>query len=402
MSPSSSSPFGTHVGSRLHPRAVFRVFAVALLVAGATVVGAGTAAARTLGCGEVVTVDTTLDSDLVDCPDEGLVIGADDVTLDLNGHTIDGDGVSPVICPVEGQVCDVGVDNSAGHRGVTIQGGSIQQFNAGVLVSGGADGNRLRRLTISQTTSEAIDVGDTTNTVIKGNTMTDPGIAAVVVLESSDAVVSGNSASGSSDEAFIIGGTGTTVRRNVVSDSGGGMVVDDDASGIRLEDNELRNVGDGVIVGVASETLVRHNAVNAVGGGERGGFGVLLDGSVRGSVDHNVVHVTGDGPAIYVAHLDAPTPPRDNRVTRNHVDSQHADGILVDPDATGTLVSGNVAVGSGDDGIDVDAPGTTLTGNVAAHNHDLGIEAVPGVVDGGGNHAWGNGNPAQCTNVSCG
>ena len=56
---------------------------------------------------------------------------------------------------------------------------------------------------------------------------------------------------------------------------------------------------------------------------------------------------------------------------------------------------------SGDDGIDVDAAGTTLTGNVAVHNHDLGIEAVPGVVDGGRNHARFNGNPAQCTNISC-
>jgi hypothetical protein len=59
------------------------------------------------------------------------------------------------------------------------------------------------------------------------------------------------------------------------------------------------------------------------------------------------------------------------------------------------------AVASGDDGIDVDAPGTTVTGNVADHNHDLRIEAVPGVVDGGGNHANGNGNPAQCTDVAC-
>jgi len=32
---------------------------------------------------------------------------------------------------------------------------------------------------------------------------------------------------------------------------------------------------------------------------------------------------------------------------------------------------------------------------------DLGIEAVAGVTDGGGNHAAGNGNPAQCTNVDC-
>jgi hypothetical protein len=401
MSSSPSSRFQPTLWSRLRPRAVSRVVTVALLVAGATVVGAGPAAARTLGCGEVITVDTTLDGDLVDCPDEGLVIGADDITLDLNGHMIDGDGISPVSCPVEGQTCDVGVDNSAGHRGVTIQGGSIQQFNAGVLVSGGADGNLLRRLTISQTTSEAIDVGDTANTVIQGNTMTDPGIAAVVVLESSDAVVSGNSASGSIEEAFIIGGTGTTVRRNVVSDSGGGMVVIDDASGIRIEENQLRTVADGVIVGVASDTLVRHNAVKATGGGERGGFGVILDGAVRSTVDQNLVHTTGDGPAIYVTHLEAATAPRDNRVTQNYATSQNADGILVDPDATGTLLSGNLAVNSGDDGIDVDAAGTTLTGNVAVHNHDLGIEAVPGVVDGGRNHAAGNGNPAQCTNISC-
>jgi hypothetical protein len=395
-----SSPFPTATWSRLRPRAVPRVVAVVLLVAGATVVGAGPAAGRTLGCGDVITVDTKLDGDLVDCPDEGLVIGADDITLDLDGHTIDGDGISPVSCPVAGRACDVGVDNTAGHSGVTIWGGSIQQFAAGVVVSGG-DGNQLRQLTISQTTNEAIAVADTTNTVIVGNTMTDPGISAVVVLESSDAVVSRNAASGSTEEGFMIGGTGTTVRRNVVSDSGGGIDVFDDASGIRVEQNELRNVGDGVIVGVASDTVVRHNLVNSRGGGERGGFGVILDGAVRTTVDQNVVHATADGPAIYVAHLDAPTAPRDNRVEQNHATSQHADGILVDPDATGTLVSGNVTVNSGDDGVDVDAPGTTLTGNVAAHNHDLGIEAVPGVVDGGGNHAAGNGNPAQCTNISC-
>jgi hypothetical protein len=40
--------------------------------------------------------------------------------------------------------------------------------------------------------------------------------------------------------------------------------------------------------------------------------------------------------------------------------------------------------------------------NIANQNQDLGIEAVPGVIDGGGNRAAGNGNPLQCTNVLCG
>jgi hypothetical protein len=42
-----------------------------------------------------------------------------------------------------------------------------------------------------------------------------------------------------------------------------------------------------------------------------------------------------------------------------------------------------------------------VTVNTANDNTDLGIEAVPGVIDGGGNKASGNGNPAQCLNVRC-
>src|SRR3954452_16066941 len=46
-------------------------------------------------------------------------------------------------------------------------------------------------------------------------------------------------------------------------------------------------------------------------------------------------------------------------------------------------------------------PATTVTRNLAVHNANLGIEAIPGVIDGGGNRAFGNGNPAQCINIAC-
>ncbi len=39
--------------------------------------------------------------------------------------------------------------------------------------------------------------------------------------------------------------------------------------------------------------------------------------------------------------------------------------------------------------------------NAAKRNGDLGISALLGVIDGGGNHAFGNGNPAQCVNIAC-
>ena len=46
--------------------------------------------ASTVSCGDTITRDTTLRHDLTDCVGNGLVIGADNIKLDLNGHTLDG------------------------------------------------------------------------------------------------------------------------------------------------------------------------------------------------------------------------------------------------------------------------------------------------------------------------
>ena len=46
--------------------------------------------AAAVQCGQVITSDTTLANDLVDCPGTALTIGADGVTLDLGGHLVDG------------------------------------------------------------------------------------------------------------------------------------------------------------------------------------------------------------------------------------------------------------------------------------------------------------------------
>jgi hypothetical protein len=77
------------------------------------------------------------------------------------------------------------------------------------------------------------------------------------------------------------------------------------------------------------------------------------------------------------------------------------DGIVVSADSPGAVLEKNKSFENADDGIDVDNPTTTLTKNVANDNADLGIEAIPGAIDGGGNKASGNGNPAQCVGVAC-
>src|SRR4051794_41657583 len=69
------------------------------------------ATASHVSCGAVLNTDTTLDSDLSDCPGSGVVIGASDITVDLGGHTIDGSGTG------------AGVDNGGGYDRVTVRNG---------------------------------------------------------------------------------------------------------------------------------------------------------------------------------------------------------------------------------------------------------------------------------------
>lgn len=88
-----------------------------------------------MSCGQTITSDTIVGNDLTNCPGDGLRIGADAITLDLDGHTIDGDG------PVSGEGDgDVGIANGFSPNGgdlpsfdgVTVRNGTIRQFESGV------------------------------------------------------------------------------------------------------------------------------------------------------------------------------------------------------------------------------------------------------------------------------
>ncbi len=100
--------------------------------------GAGEAAATHASCGDTITTDTTLDSDLVNCPENGVVIGADNITLDLAGHTID--------AALDGTGSGVLI---ASRRGVTVKNGTVQEFNNSPIRLRATSDNRLEGLNIA-------------------------------------------------------------------------------------------------------------------------------------------------------------------------------------------------------------------------------------------------------------
>jgi len=116
-------------------------------------------------CGDTITASTTLHKDLVGCTNNGIVIGADGITLDLNGHLIGGDGTLTSGCNSEKEFCDTGVVNE-GHDGVTVMHGSIRRFGGGVTLFG-VRKNRLQDVSTSDDHFNGIQLFNASQSVVR-------------------------------------------------------------------------------------------------------------------------------------------------------------------------------------------------------------------------------------------
>lgn len=368
-------------------------------------------AASTVSCGDTITTDTKLANDLIDCPGDGLVIGADDITLDLGGHVIDGDG--------QGE--DEAIDNTAGHDRVTIRNGSVRQFVEGVLVVG-ASADRVRGV-------RAHDLGhagiffDRVDGGLIADSSTPNDLAGIVITRSHDVRVERNVASYNAFSGIVIFESRDVViadnrlRRNGPDSPAIGLFRDADAN--RVVGNLVSRTSDGIHVGAGCDrNVIRGNRAVRNGGGiilEPSGRNVVVGNVATGNAFVGIGVAGGEGTRIVgntVRGNGLETAGAEggihlllssdrNVVAGNVVVGNGPDGILIDGDQRQNFVRRNRTNANTDDGIDIESPATTVANNTANRNGDLGIEAVRGVTDGGGNEAEGNGDPRQCLNVRC-
>ncbi|MDQ2826902.1 MAG: right-handed parallel beta-helix repeat-containing protein [Actinomycetota bacterium] len=107
-----------------------------LLASVPTIAGAHAQTVPALACGQTITQSTTLTADLGPCSSNGLVIGADGITLDLGGHRIFGTTTT-------GDLAGVLVQ---GRQGVTVRNGTVTDFDGGVVILSGS-GNTVTGIT---------------------------------------------------------------------------------------------------------------------------------------------------------------------------------------------------------------------------------------------------------------
>jgi large repetitive protein len=233
------------------------------------------------------------------------------------------------------------------------------------------------------------------------------GVAGMGVFGGGDNRVVGNVIADNADNGLFYGaGTiGGRVARNRITGSPSAGLVMDDAQFATVVHNRLAHNGDNVVVFGNGNTVRGNLIVDAAGCPDGCGFGVSVEGGTANIVAANrVLGTARDGVRVDTfAPEDLPT--TGTVVLGNVVRGAGVDGISVGTETSnpveGTRLDANRVRSSGDDGLDVRRAGSVVADNSANHNGDLGISAVPGVIDGGGNRAHGNGNPAQCAGVAC-
>jgi len=228
--------------------------------------------------GDTVTGDVTLTGD-ISGSGSGLVVGASNITIDLNGYSItstDGTGY--------------GIDNTGGYDGVTIRNGSIEGFQEGIRSEGGDD-LKLQDLTVegasgSGATTGVIHVLASSGLVLEGSTVSVTAVNVGPHAVRLDSV------------------TGVVVRDVHV---GGGFIgvsffsvdPDDDPTNGVIKDCLIENCVIGVMLANTTDAVVKDNlfrdaaapaGVAAVGTqGVRIGFGIAVSNvEVVGNEMHDV------------------------------------------------------------------------------------------------------------------
>ena len=387
-------------------------------------VTAAAAPGRGVNCGEVVTHTVRLRADL-HCSGDGIIVGADNITVDLNHHT------------VHGGATGTGVDTH-GHNGVSIRHGAVHGFHQAILVSG-SDHVTVARVTATahavgiavershhvdlRRVRSNVDMNSVSDVRVIGGRLAGAGTRLVGAPRVSFVGVTiigrlhGWSAAWMSftrcrfveAQTRFIDSPYARFVDNTLEDS---AVEPIDSDALLFARNTLHHSSlhaDGRSRGVVVRNNRFHGADTALSTGpdtprlrvegnlfEHNGFGIrgnvftpVMTGVV---VRHNVFrhnHVAG----IYLT-LRAGTPPEAQMTFAENVfhhNGHHSKGFL---DSQGRTVN---------DGLHLDGlsgPGVVINDNRTRYNADYGIEIAPGAVqDGGGNSSTGD--PSGCLGVTC-
>lgn len=377
---------GVAASRRAH--AVAAAFALALL---GSFTLTGSAVAATVSCGTVVTSSTKLTADVGPCPGAGIIIAADNITVNLNKHKVVGDPEARGAGPDQ-----PGVVLRQVH-GVTLKNGTVTGFDAGVVIAGGARNSITRVSTVGNVNYRLI----TGRNALAGDIDPDEGPFCdlgdgIALLDSKQNVLQHNIVAGNgpySGIAFVGDSDANTFRHNVVADND---LLNQPPSGVEgTICGGLANVGDlgrhVQDVGVRVEgPSAEHNVI--------AGNEIVRSALAGVMVTAFVIEFGGNNGSNVIRDNDiADTGLRTHQLVGEFADSYRSSGIVLHNSGSrrvslsyGNVIEGNTSSRNFGAGIEVTGPfpgsgqvglgGNTIRHNVVDDNFLEGIHLAEGTV----------------------
>jgi parallel beta-helix repeat protein len=384
-------------------------------------------------CGNVVTKSVTLSHNLLNCPGNGLIVGANRITIDLNGKTISGVNRGS------------GILND-GFDGVTIRNGTVHAFNYGVWLKPGTHLNVVTRLAVTGSEYAGIQLSnaDWNNRIRRNLVELQAGEGIAIASGSSGNVVSDNTIrTNEANGVYLLGSFGNRIVRNkIMGNSDRNLRLDKSHRNHVLRNTFARGGDAAVELTESNRNVLARNKVSTSGDAgfiltRSNGNGLLANTATSSSdagaflqfSNNNRVCKNaffGNPAGIDLAHSHGNLiesnaananmgnginleDSNGNRIRANIANANHGSGIYVvgeaaeaeDPKLRGNLVIGNSVSGNGGGGLAIESPGHTLRNNKAFRNDGWGIYTVPGTFGGTGNSASGNAELSQCYGIAC-
>lgn len=210
-------------------------------------------------CGMRIKHNFTLHRNLHNCPGDGLVVAANNITVKLAGHVVDG----------RNRRSTAGV-RVTGFHGVTVQGGVIRQFGKGIWLVRAND-NRILKNTVSGSADEGVFTNETSSrNLIQGNRISWSGTR--IHARDADGIdargdgirIVANSIRHSNDDGIDVNGAGVTIDGNNVSSSVHDGI-DIDGTDVLVQNNVATGNGDDGIR--TSHTAARVTLINNITNG---------------------------------------------------------------------------------------------------------------------------------------
>ena len=284
-----------------------------------------------IGCGMRITKSTKLTADIGPCGGDGVIIGADNIKVNLGGHRIFGRGTGAGYA-VTDDLVGIRLPN---RTGVTITGGTVSGFDTGIFINSGVQ-NTVTKMTVQD------NIGQDAN---PGPVFPDLGDGILIEDSSFNSITSNViNHNGSYDGVGLFGTDtnsnliqGNTIKNTVTS------TAQSDGEGVIIN-NFLANFDPN-----RGPSLIQNNVIGNV---------------ITGNAASGISNVTNADALI-----------ENNTVTNNGLLAFPSNGIgdqtgkQGDP-TTNDTISGNHVSGNGDDGIEIlQLNGNTISGNVVSSNN---------------------------------